>query len=82
MRCAVLLPVRNDGHDDVEHDEGAEEDEGDEVEVGDGGPAAPLRVRDVQLTVLTHKGFKVPGRDIKHIEGGESNQEINRRCFE
>ncbi len=51
----VPLPVRDDGDDNVEHDEGAEEDEGDEVEVGDGGPAPPLRVRDVQLAVLIHK---------------------------
>jgi hypothetical protein len=48
------LPVRDDGDDDVEHDKGAEKDEGDEVEVGDGGPASPLRVRDVQLPVLQH----------------------------
>ncbi len=52
---SVPLPVRDDGDDNVEHDEGAEEDEGDEVEVGDGGPAPTLRVRDVQLAVLTHK---------------------------
>jgi hypothetical protein len=55
MRRSVLLPVRDDGDDNVEHDEGAEEDEGDEVEVGDGGPAPPLRVRDVQFAVLTYK---------------------------
>ncbi len=52
---SVPLPVRDDGDDNVEHDEGAEEDEWDEVEVGDGGPAPPLRVRDVQLAVLAHK---------------------------
>ena len=48
----LLLPVRDHSDDDIEHDEWAEEDEGDEVEVRDGWPAATLRVRDIQLTIL------------------------------
>ena len=46
------IPVSDDGHHNVEHNEGAEEDEGHEVDVGDDGPASLLRVGDVELAVL------------------------------
>ena len=48
----VVEAVRDHGHHDVQHDEGAEEDEGDEVQVGDGVAAALLRVDLVELPVL------------------------------
>ena len=38
----VVKAVHDDGHHDVEHDEGAEEDEGDKVEVGPLGPTRGL----------------------------------------
>ena len=47
----VVEAVGDDGHHDVQHDEGAQEDEGDEVDVGHGRPAPLLRVRHVQLPV-------------------------------
>ena len=40
----VVEAVRDDGHHDVQHDEGAEEDEGDKVQVGHVGPAVLVRV--------------------------------------
>ena len=48
----VVEAVRDDGHHDVQHDEGAEEDEGDKVEIGDGVAAALLWVSHVELAVL------------------------------
>ena len=64
----VVKAVHDDGHHDVEHDEGAEEDEGDEVEVGHVRAALLVRVdwparRDVELD-----GARVarPARDARH----------------
>ena len=64
----VVEAVHDDGHHDVEHDEGAEEDEGDEVEVGHVRAALLVRVdgparRDVELD-----GARVarPARDARH----------------
>ena len=48
----VVEAVRDDGHHDVQHDEGAEEDEGDKVEIGDGVATALLRVSHVELAIL------------------------------
>ena len=47
----IVKVVHDDSHEQVQHDEGAEEDEGDEVDVGHGRPAPLLRVRHVQLPV-------------------------------
>ena len=48
----VVEAVRDHGHHDVQHDEGAEEDEGDKVEIGDGVAAPLLRVSHVELAIL------------------------------
>ena len=48
----IVETVRDDGDNNVQHDEGAEEDEGDEVDVGHRRAAPLVRVRHVELAVL------------------------------
>ena len=68
----VVEAVHDDGHHDVEHDEGAEEDEGDEVEVGHVGAARLVGVDHVarRLVVLVRADVALALRDARDHDVG------------
>ena len=74
----VVETVRNDGHHDVQHDEGAEEDEGDEVDIGDDAAAALLRISHVQLAVpKVQRGQRAQrGQGVQRGQRVQWNQEV------
>ena len=65
----VVEVVHDDGHEQVEHQEGAEEDEGDEVGVGEGGAAGLEGVDDLPGRLVELEGPRVanpPGLASQH----------------